>query len=298
MNSLKIKKILVPVDFSTTGEKVLDQAVLMAKKANAEITLYTVIEGPMSNNGNDYSKPSAYYKPVLNKMVMEWTKKQIKELKNTLAKNGALNVETKIEYGIPYKKTLEFSKRNKFDIILMGTHGISGFREYSIGSNTFKIVSETECPVLSVQKHTATPDFKQILLPFRDRPHSREGVDSAIAMAKLYGATVNILGIYIDSSALKKLKLEAEQIKGICRKQGVQCTVEVIKGKYVSKLILDYAKKKKADLIVLMADLDKFTISEFIVGPVIQQIVNHSSIPILSIPPLINPKNIEYDNMF
>jgi nucleotide-binding universal stress UspA family protein len=63
-----------------------------------------------------------------------------------------------------------------------------------------------------------------------------------------------------------------------------------VQGNYVTKLIFDNAERLNADLIVVMSDLDKMSISEYITGPVIQQIVNHSKIPVLSIRPIINPE--------
>jgi nucleotide-binding universal stress UspA family protein len=300
MSSFRIKKILVPVDFSGTGEKALEQAVLLAKKSNAEITLVTVIDGPLSNTGEDYFGTSIYDRPKYEKMILEWADKHLAAFKGKMIKNGVVKVKCIVEYGTPYRKILTLAKKMKADIIVMGTHGVSGVREFIIGSNAFRIVSEANCPVLSIQKRIIRAGFKQILLPFRDKPHSREKVDYAIGIAKLYGATIHIFGVSPDSSTgdMKKLQLEATQIKNFAEKQGVKCTLEVVKGNYVAKFILGQAKKKKSDLIVLMSDLDKMAISQFILGPVIQQVVNHSPIPVLSIHPLINPKLIQYDNIF
>lgn len=295
MSLFNIKKILIPVDFSGTGAKVLDQAILMAKKTDAKITLLNVLEGPFGNTGHDYIAVSAYNSGKYETLITKEANKLMKELKERLIKKGLKNVEYLIEKGTPYKKILLVAKRLKTDLIIMGTHGVSGFREFVMGSNAYRVVSESKCPVLSVQKHTKNSGFKNILLPFRDKPHSRENVDYAIGIAKIYGATLHILGVSYDpvSAGVKKIPLEAQQIKNIAEKQGVTCTVEVVKGNYVSKFIFDHAKKKKADLIVIMSDLDRMSISEYIIGPVVQQLVNHSIIPILSIRPIINPSLIE-----
>jgi nucleotide-binding universal stress UspA family protein len=293
-----IKKILIPVDFSGTGVKVLDQATLMAKKTNAEIILLTVLEGPFSYAGPDNIRTSVYKNQKYEKQIFDEADNDLNKLKEKLVKAGVNKVRCVIKAGgTPYKKILLVAKQTKADLIMMGTHGVSGFREFVVGSNTFKVVSESQCPVLSIQRHTKTAGFKNILLPFRDKPHSREKVDYAIDIAKIYGATLHILGVSYDptSAGVKKMPLEAEQIKRIAEKQGVKCTEEVAHGNYVAKFIFDHAKEVKADLIVMMADLDKMTISQYIVGPVIQQIVNHSKVPILSIHPIINPETTDND---
>ncbi len=294
MSIFEIKRILVPVDFSGTGEKVLEEVVLMSKRTESTITLLTVLEGPLSNAGPDLFGLSINHKVKYDDAIMDWVKQHLEAFKKKLIACGANKVDYIIEKGSPYKKILAIANKIKADIIVMGTHGVSGVREFVMGSNTFRVVSEATCPVLSIQKHTKQAGFKEILLPFHDKAHSREKVDYAIGVAKLYGASVHILGISYDKnpSAVKKIQLESDQIVRIIEKNGVECTEEVVKGSYMAKLILDHAKEKKVDLIIAMSDLDKMNISEYISGPFIQQIVNHSPIPVLSIRPKYNPNAI------
>ncbi|MGP8214720.1 MAG: universal stress protein [Bacteroidia bacterium] len=294
MSTFEIKKILIPVDFSGSGEKVLAQATSMAKKTNAAITLIHVLEGHLGNNASNLFGLSLSNSEKYKEAIVDWTKQKMDEYKKKLLKNGISKVNCVVEKGSPYKKIVAVAKRINADIIIMGTHGVSGVRELVIGSNTFRVVSEAPCPVLSIQKNVNNAGFNEILLPFRDKAHSREKVEHAIVMAKMYGATIHVLGISYDSSAsgIKKLNLEADQIKRIMQKQGIECTTEVVNGDYVAKFIFEHAKKKKADLIVVMSDMDKMGISEYVVGPFIQQIINHSSIPVLSIHPNINYNNL------
>jgi nucleotide-binding universal stress UspA family protein len=177
----------------------------------------------------------------------------------------------------------------------MGTHGVKGFREFITGSNTFRIVNEAECPVLSFRKDVTQLGFKNILIPFRDHPHSREKVDYAIRMAEIYGAKITVLGVDTDddSAQFKKIVLEAEQIKSIVEKHGLECSVKVKSSPYLIDKVLKYAQKKNADLIVIMADIDRMRISELFMGPFGQQMVNHSPIPILSIRPTFNPDTVD-----
>jgi len=291
MGLFTIKKILVPVDFSATGQKVLDQVATMAKKNGAEVILFVSLETPMGKSSPDYFGVAINNPKMFEELLLEWAEKNMEKLQENLKKMGVSKVSYKIGEGTAYKMIVKAAKDTKADLIVMGTHGVSGFREFSVGSNTARVVSEAACPVLSIQKSSKKSGFNTILVPFRDRPHSRESVDYAIDLAKSYGATIQVLGISTDpaDSAKRKLQLEADQIKKIAEKRGVKATTDVVKNKFVAKNILTYAEKKKADLIVLMADLDKSGISEYLIGPVIQQVVNHSPIPILSIHPVINP---------
>jgi nucleotide-binding universal stress UspA family protein len=289
---LEIKKILIPVDFSETGSKVIEQAIVLAKKTNAEILLITVLEGLFANAEPNYFRTTIYENEKYEGLIIESADKRLKELKEKLLKEGVGEVNYLIKKGTPYTEILSASKETNADIIVMGTHGISGFREFVLGSNSFKVISEAKCPVLSIQLDTKNADFKNILLPFRDNRHSREDVDYGIKFASMYGAILHILGISYDpaSPGVNKIAREADQIKFIAEKEGVTCKAETVQGNYVTKLIFDNAERLNADLIVVMSDLDKMSISEYITGPVIQQIVNHSKIPVLSIRPIINPE--------
>lgn len=292
MATFNIKKILVPVDFSATSERALEQAVFLAKTNKAQIVMLNCVEGAMAVSGPDYFGVPVADPLTLQKHAMNWARKHMEALKNELKRNGAPKVSYLIKNGSPYRRIMSVAEAIKPDIIVMGTHGVSGIQEFLAGSNTFKVVSHVHCPVLSVQRAIKKAGFKNIVVPFRNKAHSREKVDYAIHIAKLYGATMHVLGISYDKdkAAIKKMEFEAQQIKKIAEKSGVKTTEKIITGSYTSKAILAYAYSKKADLLVTMADTDKEGLADYFIGSVSQQLVNHSHIPVLSVHPDINPK--------
>jgi nucleotide-binding universal stress UspA family protein len=289
MKVLNIKKILVPVDFSLTSLKALDQAVFMAKKNNAEVTLLHVVDYFMPHSDIYYFTipRSAEYEEA----VLKECDNQLRKLAEKIQKTEFVTIHAETVNGKPREQIIEAADRMKADMIVMGTHGVSGFREFMIGSTAIRIISEASCPVLSIQQ-SVEPGFKKILVPFRNRPHSREKVDYAIEMAEMYGAKLHILGVDAELSdeTHSKLALQAEQIKTIAENHHLKCDTRVIAGSFLAEDILNYAKSIEADLILVMSDLDKMSVSDFIMGPYAQQIVNHSHIPILSIHPTFNTK--------
>jgi nucleotide-binding universal stress UspA family protein len=291
MKVLNIKKILVPVDFSLTSLKALEQAVFMAKKNNAEITLLHVVDYIMPHSDIYYFTipRSAEYEAT----VMKECDGQLLKLAEKIQKKDAVTIHAETVSGKPREQIIAAAERIQADMIVMGTHGVSGFREFMIGSTAIRIISEAPCPVLSIQQSVA-PGFKKILVPFRNRPHSREKVDYAIEMAEMYGATVHVLGVDAELSeeTNNKLILQAEQIKTIAENHHIPCETKVIEGSFLAEEILKYAKDIQADLVIVMSDLDKMSVSDFIMGPYAQQIVNHSHIPILSIHPTFNSKTV------
>jgi nucleotide-binding universal stress UspA family protein len=290
MKTLNIKKILIPVDLYSSGEMMLDQAALLANETKAGIVMIAVLEGPALNAGEKYFDASTYDHAKFDDMQISSATKLLEKYKADLLEKGVAEAGYIIERGKPYKKILDAAITIKADIIIMGMPDLADTNEGVIGSNTFKVVSKALCPVLSTRNNFPKEGVKNILLPFRDKPHSRESVEYAIEVAEIYGAVIHVLGVSYDPSeeGIAKIQLEAEQIKHILDERNVKNTLEVIAGNYVAKLINAFAKKKEADLLVIMADMDKMSISEYVIGPVVQQLINHSKIPVLSIHPIIN----------
>ena len=296
MTTFNVKKILVPLDFSLTSIKALNQAVTMAKINKAEITIMHVIEGLPATTEMKFIPTGTTTDPGLQeKEVRAQSNQNLEKLAQRLRKKEGVKINTVTVSGRTHKQIIDVAAQTKADLIIMGTHGTSGFREFVLGSNTYRVVSEAKCPVLSIHQHSIKPGFKKILLPFRDKPHSREKVDYAIRIAEIFKATIHVVGVDVDDSGtqFQKLTLEAEQIKKIIEKHDINCKTKVIVGQYLSGEVMNYAKGIKADLIVVMADLDRMSISEFILGPFVQQIINHSPIPVLSIRPRFNPNTVD-----
>lgn len=292
MDTLTIKKILVPIDFSLTSLRALDLALALAKSSHAEITLIHVINNMLSAADPLYfSIPrSAEYEAEIHKAC----ENELVKLGAKMAEKKSSVVKAVTVQGDACSEILKLAKELPADIIIMGTHGTSGIKEFMLGSNVIRVITKANCPVLSVQQ-SFTPGFKKILVPFRNKPHSREKLNDAIVLAKLCGASIHLLGVNeeLDEEVHHKLSLEAAQIKKIVESNGLQCTTHLITGGYLAKELLCYAKEIGADLLVVMSDLDRMSLSDFILGPLAQQVVNHSHIPILSIHPTFNRQTVD-----
>ncbi len=298
MKFYQIKKILVPLDFSETSLKALDYGIKFAQATGAEIILLHVINGLYLDYeaGGFSPAPSSFtlLKDYETEVIIESNKK-LKLYAEKIKIAGVGKVSYSTESGSITTEILSTAKKNNVSMIVMGTHGVTGFREFFVGSNTFKVIRDSECPVLSVQYKNKEPQFKNILIPFRDKPHSREKVSYAIDLSILFSSQLHVLGVdtEFDDAHKKKIELEAEQIKMLAEKNNVTCSTEIISSVYVGDVVLKHAQSINADLIISMADMDKMDISEYFTGPFAQQITNHSSIPVLSIRPKYNPETID-----
>lgn len=279
MKAFKIEKILIPVDFSETAFIAIEHAAYMAQTFKAELILLHVVE----RHWEQFSiiqpemvvpNPSEITNVIEKKLEQIaadiFTKYNVKS--TSITSNGSI-----------FSEIIAVADEHDVDLIIMGTHGTKGFVEFFIGSNTYKVVTQSFCPVLSVQKHAEKVGFKNIVLPIDDSLHSRQKVNHAVTIAKAFGATIHVIGLH-ESGGDKKFELKIEQIEEYIKKSGLNSTRKIFKDTNQAKISQEYAKAINADLLIIMTDQDE-NITGRLLGSYAQQIVNHSAIPVISIPP-------------
>lgn len=151
---MRIKKILVPVDFSKHSLKALDYAVEFAKAFKAELHVLFVIE-PVS-----YATPADFYAGMatqLSSLITEQRRtasRELSQLQARLAKKGA-TVKTALRSGIAYQEIVDAAKKLKADMIVHATHGRTGLSHLVMGSVAERVVRTATCPVLTVRADVA-----------------------------------------------------------------------------------------------------------------------------------------------
>src|SRR5579864_5739181 len=134
-----MKKILVPTDFSEHAQLAIDYAANLARKIEGEIYLLHVVE-----NEDDYSGVSTsgeWNSYLANQTVeiptmiglLKVTAAKMKEVMQQPALEG-VTVYQNVEVGSPVTHINAAAEKYKTDIIIMGTHGVSGIAERLIGS--------------------------------------------------------------------------------------------------------------------------------------------------------------------
>ncbi|MES2763484.1 MAG: universal stress protein [Bacteroidota bacterium] len=291
MEKFDLKKILVPVDFSTTAMQALKQAVVIAKTSGAAIKIIHVTqqvyfpadEVAITNNDS------------INKAISKRSATELKKIVKTIQLTDGIKVDFEMQSGNVIDAICYLAEKEKFDLIIMGTHGISGVKEFFAGSNSYKTVRHSICPVLTIQQNAGTANFKTIVLPIRLERSSRQKVDYVVEMARLFNSTVIIAGYTDDKEESKQFKVKqyVAQVEKYLAKHSITYKSKLIFAPDFAKEILKLAKKSNAGLIVTMKEHD-FSMDQLIKGSYSEQFVNHSPIPVLSIPVFNNPDLITY----
>jgi len=284
MKTFNPQKILIPVDFSETSFIAIEHAAFTAQLFKAELILLHVVEKHWEN---------------FNVIAPEIRVEMPTDLVNSIEKRlEEIAVGVRTKYGVKstcitadgniFGEIISVSKEHAADLIVMGTHGTSGVVEFFVGSNTYKVVTEASCPVISVRAHASKLGYQNIVLPVDDSAHSRQKVNHAIVLAKHFASKIHILGLADtkDESELKKFGIKIEQIEEYLKKCDVPFSRQIINGGNQAKVSYDYAKSVNGDLIVIMTDQDE-NMTGRLLGTYAQQVVNHSKIPVMSIQPVV-----------
>ena len=142
MIKTKIKKILVALDGSENSFRGLDQAIIIARNGHAIIT--GVYVTPLSPPASTEQK--AYIKNYLLKNANKFLKKA----KIRSAQNGILFYE-KIIHGDEGPRIVKFAHDKNFDLIIIGSRGMSSVKEIFLGSTSNYVLHKSKIPVLIVK---------------------------------------------------------------------------------------------------------------------------------------------------
>ena len=146
---INVKKILVPTDFSKSSDKALSAALEIAETFDSEIFMIHVIRGgsriDILESFDDATQKKV--RETLEETTSNAFKKQIEKF----SLSQKINIKTEVAKGIPYNEILYFQKTIDPDMLVISTHGRSGFEEFLFGSTAEKIVRRATCSVLVVK---------------------------------------------------------------------------------------------------------------------------------------------------
>ncbi|GBE03518.1 MAG TPA: universal stress protein [Nitrospirae bacterium] len=139
------KKILLAVDGSDASGNAIKHAIALAKNNNGTLIALYVIS-PIYITDIETFKPEMLYRGL-----KQEGEKILADIKELAGKDG-VEVMTRIEDGIPDEIICEVAGDSDADLIIMGSHGRTGFGKVFIGSVTERVISKEKCcPVLVVR---------------------------------------------------------------------------------------------------------------------------------------------------
>ncbi len=141
---IKLRKILVPVDFSESSRKAVQYAILFAKQFNAEILLLHVAE--ILPSPELVVAESGW----LTAKLHEQADKELSEWREKI--RPQMEVKTTVQDGTPFWEIIRAADDNNMDLIILGTRGRTGLSRLFLGSTAERVVRHAPCPVMVVRE--------------------------------------------------------------------------------------------------------------------------------------------------
>ena len=142
------QRILIATDFSTQSLCALLKAQAMAQLCNAKLELLHIVDIPVYPVLEDVAVMGmpALWDEELAKTLLETSEKRLKKIADQYGITDFMTIS-----GSPADEIITIAKVNKIDLIVMGFHGLSGFKRL-IGSTTHSVINEAPCDVLAVKE--------------------------------------------------------------------------------------------------------------------------------------------------
>ena len=304
---LKLERLLCPVDLSETSQHALEQATVVAGWFESRLTVqhvYSQVFLPIPSLAMPgYSADLVVGEDDRRRLVDDVTAFAAP------ARQAGVETDVVVEMGQPIPRILALATALPADLIVMGTHGASGFEHFVLGSVTEKVLRKAVCPVLTVppraQTRSALP-FTRILCAVDFSESSLAALTMALAFAQEADAHLAILHVLdwpieepvaastevpaggpifdlqryrraLESDARARLAtLVPDEVRNWCSPE-----VSVAHGKPYSE-ILKAANEDRADLIVLGVR-GRRTLDLALFGSTANQVVRQASCPVLTV---------------
>ncbi len=290
MSILAISRVLCAVDLSGISRHVLRQALALARQHDAAVRVLFVID--VGHHGSEAENALFEITPQMRAKFDEdlgWLVASVLD--------AEVDIETKVHEGRVSTVVLDDARAMNADVVVIGTHGRSGFQRLALGSVAEKIVRAAPCPVLVVPP-AAVDDApvvpRVVVCPTDFSPAAQAAAVYAKFMAQRAGAALSLLAVTewpfgeapppgpiadlmhsIDAQAQRQL--DEARVDG-----GTPTRTTVLHGK-PWKVIADFSRRERAGLIVMGATgRDAHGLA--LLGSTTYHVIRESVCPVLTVP--------------
>lgn len=274
-----MKKIIVPVDFSQHSEYALKAAALLAKKKDAEIFalhMLDMVENSVNESLNYQHEKTIFLLKLAEKRFTNFLNKEyLKEVKVTPI----------IKHYKVFSEVNDIAKEENADLIIMGSHGASGLKEFFVGSNTEKVIRFSEIPVLVVKNELQDLTFDNIVFPTDFSDELVNTYVQAKEVVKIFNGKLHLLYVNTPYDNFKtSAEMENMAVNFLNKAEGntdILDDINFVSDRTIEKGILNFSNSVGADLITVSTHGRK-GLSHVFRGSLSEDIANHASLPILT----------------
>lgn len=271
-----MKRILVPCDFSYTAKQAYAFALEIAEKNDAELFVLNVIDLPFSYE-SAYAAGHYYHdEELLRRLQAE----SLKNFEGMAKVNRSYDRQHFSSVQGPVTQTIQtFIENEEIDLVVMGTNGASGMKEFFIGSNAEKTVRYSRVPVITVRELCGVKAIKNIVFPTDLNVVSPQLISHIKGLQALFNARLHVVFVsteyhlYKSNEIMKRL----EEFAGSNTLRNY--TLNIQSGDGVEESIVSFSREIGADMIA-MATHGRQGLIHLLTGSLAEDVVNHVHCPV------------------
>jgi nucleotide-binding universal stress UspA family protein len=267
--------ILIPTDFSEVCENAICHGLELADFLNYRVSILHVLNKPAGTA------------PGKNGADEQEAVKELEKIRARYVKKHPVEIETLVRTGNLFKVIEKVATELKANLMVLGTHGKQGL-QHLFGSHALKVVLDSPCPVIVVQKRSFGKGYKNILVPVSTEMEPRQTVEWILLMTRLFNSRIHLLqALETDHALNNRLKIITGQITDIFDANKISYKVNIAGSpKDFSAQVISYAVVNRSDLVMIItmpgADIPGFSFSAWDE----RMMFNEAQIPIMCVNPV------------
>lgn len=272
-----MKKILIPTDFSDCAAHAVNYGLELAKRLNTGIHFLHLIATPVEWDKLPKDKEMFYPQT---KAAIGAAKDELLKLERRAEKNG-LEVTSELIYNMGIGNLDSYINKEKYDLVVMGTHGVHGFKKI-IGSNTQRLIKNSPIPVLAIKEDVAhiTPTKIVIASDFNER--SMKSFDKLMDLVLLLDLEIELLYVNVPYNFHESDEIEKMMNHFIEAFPDTNFKKQVVSANNVTRGIGIFLKKDRPDIIACITHGYTGILNIFSAG-ITENLMNLFNLPVLSI---------------
>jgi nucleotide-binding universal stress UspA family protein len=273
-----MKKILVPIDFSVQAEYAAKAAVNIAKRTNAKIYLLHMLELPTgvidpSSYGTSSNTPTAL-------LFLKRAYEKFEDFKKKAFFEG-VDMEDSVLFHKAYDGIIDESTKHDVDLIVMGSRGTSGLEEMLIGSNTEKVVRNSNVPVMVIKQEIQNFKIENIVFASNFHLDARPSFQKILNFSSIFKAKIHLLKINTIHN-FETTKESSNAIRNFITDFDLEnYTLNIYNDVSVESGVLNFAKTIDADFIILNTH-GRRGLAHLFAGSISEDLANHAKLPVIT----------------
>lgn len=272
-----MKRILVPCDFSPTAKEAYTFALNLAGLTDAEVMVVKAIDFPFMYE-TAYAEVT-YFDPGFLLDLQRDAEESFLNLKKGHKRQEKVTLH--VSQGSVTQVIRNAIKNLRADLVVMGTNGSSGFKEYMIGSNTEKIVRFSPVPVFAIRKSVLTASIQNIVVPTTLELNQHELMGKIKELQELFNAKLHLLVVNTPIRMARTEDRKAAMAEFAKFYDLSNYTMNIRDDYNEEDAILSFTKEINADMIAMGTHARK-GLSHLFMGSISEDVVNHGFCPIWS----------------